>query len=100
MHDKPARPWTVTELAFEANLSRSAFFDRLRRALGVAPMAYLLHWRMSLAGNLLTQRELSIAEVARRAGYGSTSAFSVAFSKYARVSPTSYARREVTALAP
>ncbi|TPG14702.1 AraC family transcriptional regulator [Sphingomonas koreensis] len=100
MHDKPARPWTVTELAFEANLSRSAFFDRFRRALGVAPMAYLLHWRMSLAGNLLTQRELSIAEVARRAGYGSTSAFSVAFSKYASVSPTSYARREVTALAP
>ena len=94
MHEQPARAWTVTQLALEANLSRSAFFDRFRRRLGVAPMEYLLHWRMSLAGNLLRQKELSIAEVARCAGYGSTSAFSVAFSKYANVSPTSYARRK------
>ena len=97
MHGDPARSWTVARLALEANLSRSAFFDRFRRTLGVPPMAYLMHWRMSLAGSLLRRRDVGVAEIARRAGYGSTSAFSVAFSRYARISPTAYVRQGVEA---
>ena len=97
MHEDPARPWTVARLASEAHLSRSAFFDRFQRTLGIAPMAYLMHWRMSLAGHLLRRGDVGVAEIARRAGYGSTSAFSVAFSRYARMSPTAYVRQGVDA---
>lgn len=42
MHGDPARPWTVDELAKNAALSRSAFFERCARAVGVPPMEYLL----------------------------------------------------------
>ena len=92
MHDNPARPWTVAQLAKAAALSRSAFFERFSRAVGIAPMAYLLAWRMALAKQLLRKNESRIAEVAERVGYRSVSAFSVAFTRCAGQSPAHYAR--------
>ncbi len=73
MHKSPARAWTVARLAKEAALSRSAFFERFSRAVGVAPIEYLLGWRMALAKDLLRRQELTVSEVAHRVGYGSVS---------------------------
>jgi AraC-like DNA-binding protein len=95
MHEGMTRPWTVAQLAKEAALSRSAFFERFSRAVGVAPMEYLLAWRMALAKNLLRSKE-GVAEVAARVGYGSASAFSVAFTRHVGLPPTHYVR-ELTA---
>lgn len=92
MHADPARPWTMADLAKKAALSRSAFFDRFARNVGVPPMEYLLAWRMALAKNLLRQREIDIAEVAERVGYGSASTFNTAFSRYVGQPPGRYAR--------
>jgi AraC-like DNA-binding protein len=94
MHESPTRPWTVAQLAKEAALSRSAFFERFSRAMGVAPMEYLLAWRMALAKNLLRRNEGGVAEVAVRVGYGSASAFSVAFTRYVGLPPMRYAREQ------
>ena len=91
MHERPGHPWTVAELAGEAALSRSTFFDRFRRAVGAAPMDYLLTWRMALAQNLLRRRQGGIAEVAKRVGYGSASTFSVAFARHVGVPPGQFA---------
>lgn len=90
MHEDPTKDWSVEGLAREASLSRSAFFDRFRRTLGMAPMEYLLSWRMALAKNLLCQTDLGIKEVAERVGYGSASAFSVAFTRFVGLPPTRY----------
>jgi len=91
MHEAPAQSWTVPALAKLAALSRSAFFDRFNRAVGVAPMEYLLNWRMAMAKRLLLQNEGCVAEVAERVGYRSASAFSVAFARVVGVPPTRYA---------
>jgi AraC-like DNA-binding protein len=100
MHESPTRPWTVAQLAKEAALSRSAFFERFSRALGVAPMEYLLAWRMALAKNLLLRREGGVAEVAQRVGYSSASTFSVAFTRYVGLPPTRYAREQMESPRP
>ena len=42
MHANIAHPWNVAQLAKAAALSRSTFFERFTRTLGVAPMEYLL----------------------------------------------------------
>ena len=91
MHEDPTRDWTVEQLAQEAALSRSAFFERFRRAMGVAPMEYLLSWRMALAKNLLRREACGMKEIAERIGYGSASAFSVAFTRVVGMPPTRYA---------
>jgi len=92
MHADPAYPWTMAQLAKAAALSRSAFFDRFTRHVGMPPMEYLLAWRMALAKDLLRRREIDIAEVAERVGYGSASTFSTAFSRYVGQPPGRYAR--------
>ena len=95
MHEQPNRSWTVTQLAREAALSRSTFFERFKQALGMAPMAYLLAWRMALAKNLLRARDESMADIAQRVGYSSVSAFSVAFTRYTGLAPGRYSREEI-----
>lgn len=92
MHERPSHAWTMADLAKEAALSRSAFFERFKRRVGVAPMAYLLTWRMALAKKLLRQNESRIADIAERVGYRSVSAFSVAFTRCAGQTPAHYAR--------
>lgn len=95
MHAQPDRTWTVAQLAGEAALSRSAFFERFNRSLGVAPMAYLLAWRMALAKQLLRNNEVGVAAIAERVGYSSASTFSVAFTRHVGKPPTHYAREHV-----
>lgn len=93
MHEHPGRTWTVEALAKEAALSRSTFFERFQQALGVAPMAYLLAWRMALAKKMLRERPKDMADIAQRVGYGSVSAFSVAFTRYTGCAPGRYSRQ-------
>ncbi len=93
MHGEPTRPWTVAELAREAALSRSTFFERFRREVGITPMEYLLGWRMALAKNFLRSDAISVGEVAQRVGYSSSSTFSVAFARQVGGSPSTYARK-------
>lgn len=92
MHSDPARVWTVEELAKQAALSRSAFLERLTRAVGQPPMKYLLAWRMALAKDLLRNNDIAIATVAERVGYGSVSTFSTAFGRHFGQPPGRYAR--------
>ena len=94
MHRHVGRAWTVTQLARVAALSRSAFFDRFTRTVGLPPMEYLLAWRMAIAKDLLHREDLGVAEVARRVGYGSASTFSTAFSRYVGQPPSRYARAQ------
>jgi AraC-like DNA-binding protein len=92
MHGQLARSWTVTQLAKAAALSRSAFFERFTRTVGLPPMEYLLAWRMAVARDLLRRRDLGIAGVAERVGYSSSSTFSTAFSRHVGQAPGRYAR--------
>jgi AraC-like DNA-binding protein len=92
MHAQLARNWSVEELARSAALSRSTFFERFTRTVGLPPMEYLLAWRMAVARDLLRRHGLGIAEVAERVGYGSASTFSTAFSRHVGQPPGRYAR--------
>lgn len=58
MHNQVARSWTVALLARSAALSRSAFFERFARTVGLPPMEYLLAWRMAVAKDLLRREDL------------------------------------------
>lgn len=99
VHEDPARAWTVATLAHEAALSRSAFFDRFVRTVGVRPMAYVLGWRMAVAKDLLRTGRLPLDEVARRSGYGSAGTFSTAFRRHVGVAPGRFQREGAVAAA-
>jgi AraC-like DNA-binding protein len=91
-HARPDHPWTIIELAREAALSRSAFFARFSRTVGLAPMEYVMAWRMAMAKRLLRDNDLEITQIAERVGYSSASTFSVAFARHVGTSPARYGR--------
>ena len=84
---------SIAGLAREAGLSRSAFFDRFRSALGCTPMEYARMWRMAVARDLLLRGDLTNAEIAHRVGYGSANAFAMAFVRQEGMSPGAFAER-------
>jgi AraC-like DNA-binding protein len=81
------------QLARAAALSRSAFFERFTRVVGLSPMEYLLAWRMAVAKELLRREDLAIGEVAERVGYGAANTFSTAFSRHVGLPPSRYTAR-------
>ena len=93
----PSASWTVAELAREAGLSRSSFFERFSRTVGLRPMEYLLAWRMALAKDMLRREGVALDEVASRVGYSSASTFSTAFSRHVGLPPGRYARGSIVA---
>lgn len=90
LHRAPARRWTVASLASAAAVSRSLLDDRFRTVLGVSPIRYLTEWRMHLADEMLATTDTGIATVARRVGYDSEEAFSLAFKRARGLSPTNW----------
>jgi len=97
MHGDVERAWNVPDLAREAGLSRSAFFDRFLRTVGVRPMEYLMSWRMAVAKSLLRSGSVALDEVARRIGYASASTFSTAFSRHVGEPPGRFMRASARA---
>jgi AraC-like DNA-binding protein len=92
MHDDPARPWTLQELAKRAGMSRSTFAQRFKETVGASPMEYLTRWRMLLAGDKLVNSSDPISVIALSLGYESESAFSTAFKRVMGCSPRQYSR--------
>lgn len=91
IHATPDHPHSVAALAKAAAMSRSTFYERFRREVGAAPMEYVTAWRMALAKDMLLRQATPIADIARRVGYGSASAFSVAFARHAGAPPGAFA---------
>jgi len=87
IHDDPAHPWTVAELAAEAGVSRAALARRFTELVGEPPMSYLAGWRIALAADLLLEPGTTIGSVAGQVGYGSPYALSTAFKRVRGVSP-------------
>jgi AraC-like DNA-binding protein len=91
IHADVGRGWTVAELAQRAGMSRSVFARRFSETVGVAPVEYLLRWRMALAKEALLQSRGTLDEIAATVGYKSASAFSTAFSHRVGCPPSDYA---------
>lgn len=96
IHEDPAHPWTTAELARRAGVSRTTLAKRFTELVGIGPVAYLTEWRMTLAADLLSRPELTVAAVARRVGYADAFGFSAAFKRLRGESPSTY-RQEAPA---
>jgi AraC-like DNA-binding protein len=86
MHDRPDEPWRLESLAEEAGLSASRFAELFRQRVGQTPLAYLRHWRLTLAKQDI-ERGTRIQQVASKYCYGSSEALSRAFSAHFGYAP-------------
>jgi AraC-like DNA-binding protein/mannose-6-phosphate isomerase-like protein (cupin superfamily) len=100
IHQSPARPWTVEDLARAVGLSRSALAARFSDLIGTPPMQYLTQWRLALAAHRLQVSNRSAVAVAEEVGYDSEAAFNRAFKRAFGLPPATWRRRDGAAPAP
>lgn len=90
MHDAPAHPWTVADLATKVGSSRAALARRFTAAVGEPPMTYLTSWRITLAADLLRETDHTVETIARKVGYANSFALSVAFKRLRGTRPSDH----------
>jgi AraC-like DNA-binding protein len=93
VHERPGQPWSLASMAQQAGMSRSAFADAFRAAVGDTPAAYLLRWRLALAQAALRQGA-PVKQVAEEAGYGTPASFTRAFALAEGLPPREWLQRE------
>jgi AraC-like DNA-binding protein len=90
MHRQPSAGWTVASLAAAAGVSRALFARRFTEVMGQSPLAYLTECRMDDAEELLSDRTLTVAQVAKAVGYADAFGFSAAFKRHRGVRPSEF----------
>ncbi|MEC3957152.1 AraC family transcriptional regulator [Nocardia sp. CDC153] len=83
-------PWTVASLAAESQVSRAFFAKRFAAVMGQPPLTYLTAARMDEAEELLTDTDLTVAQIAKSVGYADPFGFSAAFKRHRGLSPTAF----------
>ncbi|MDF3822786.1 AraC family transcriptional regulator [Leptospira sp. 96542] len=93
LHDQPAHPWSLEELAEQAGMSRTAFASRFKEVVGVTPGQYLQSWRLGLAQKRVYQG-MPMHLVAEEVGYADDAALSRAFKAHTGLSPRDWRKRQ------
>jgi AraC-like DNA-binding protein len=93
IHAAPERRWTLKTLAVEVGCSRAVLAQRCSALVGQRVIRDLTAWRMQVAVGLLLDGTGNLATVASRVGYRSEAAFSIAFQRWAGISPSGYRLR-------
>lgn len=93
MHDSPARPWTVGDLAARVGVSRATLARRFTELVGQPPVTYLTEWRLKLAADLLREPQHTVGAIATAVGYSTAFALSAAFRRERGESPRDYRTR-------
>ncbi|MDA9497841.1 helix-turn-helix domain-containing protein [Bradyrhizobium sp. CCBAU 11357] len=90
---------SLEQIAAEFDLSVSHFSRAFRVSTGLPPHQWLLRHRVDTAKQLMTVRDLSLAEIAVSAGFANQSHFTRVFSSLVGISPGTWRReRAATAL--
>jgi AraC family transcriptional regulator, activator of mtrCDE len=96
---EPARGWTLDELAKRASTSRATLVRLFRKNAGMAPLAFLAEFRLSLARHRIQVTTMSVAVIAEDVGYRSQTAFSRAYHRRFGAAPGTGRRGEMAAMA-
>jgi transcriptional regulator GlxA family with amidase domain len=83
---------SVEVLAARAHMSPRTFVRRFIASFGTTPHQWLLAQRITHARSLLEKTDLSVEEVALRAGFGTAAALRIQFARRLGTSPMAYRR--------
>lgn len=85
-------PVTLVDIARRVGVSPRTVNRRFREQVGATPLQWLLRQRVHRAQELLETTDLSVEEISRHCGFGTSVAMRQQFAKHIRNSPTAYRR--------
>lgn len=86
----PEYDWSVSKMAKEINLSPSYFHAVYKAMFGTAPMKDVIQNRIQTAKNLLVSTDLTVTEIAEKAGYSNPHHFIRQFKDLTNQTPLNY----------
>ena len=81
---------TLDVLSQRCGMSKYYLVHSFKKATGTTPISYLNQRRVQEAEKLLATTELTVAQIAQRAGFSSQNGFSQSFRRLKGLSPTGY----------
>nr|MBI1230898.1 helix-turn-helix domain-containing protein [Cytophagales bacterium] len=83
----------IDELSDALCLSRKSLYRKVKQYTGKNPNEYIRIYRLEYARQLLRETDLGIAEISYKAGFASTSYFSICYKKHFGLSPKEERKR-------
>jgi AraC family carnitine catabolism transcriptional activator len=82
------KPLPLSEIAHDVGISQRQLERLFRKYTGLTPVRYYINIRLNRARALLTQTELSIAEIASACGFNNTEHFTRSYKNYFNIVPS------------
>lgn len=86
------KDFTIDQLASQLCMGRTKFYGKVKDLLGVSPNKYISNERMRIAGQLILEGNLTIAEVGYQVGILDPSYFNKCFKAYYGCVPSKYGK--------
>jgi len=93
VHERLAEPLRVADLAAAAGCSTSALERRMKKVFGVSATQFVLRTRVDRATQLLTNTDLSLADIATSIGFYDQADFTRRFARLTNETPAQFRRR-------
>jgi AraC-like DNA-binding protein len=87
IHNAPEFNWTLSALGEEVGMSRATLVRHFQDIVGVAPMAYIMDWRLMKAHELVKHTMQSLERIAQATGFSSARTLSRAFKRHYGLTP-------------
>ena len=84
---------SLADIAGAGHISRGECCRVFKRVLGLTPVQYLTHYRLNQSVKLLSRTALSISEIARQVGFGTSSYFTELFRREMGCATLEYRKR-------
>lgn len=80
----------INDIAEAMNMSRSVFYSKIKSIVGLPPVDFLRHIRISRAEELVAKSNMSFSEIAYSIGFSDPKYFGRCFKKETGMSPSEY----------
>jgi transcriptional regulator GlxA family with amidase domain len=94
LHQHYAEPLELQQIAAAANISERECLRCFQKTIRMAPIQYLLKYRVSVSARLLADTDAPITEICNQIGFDSPSYFSKIFKRFICFTPTAYRKRQ------